>query len=58
MQQTGILPNAVSYNALISACKEGKQPEPAQEVLETMREHAILPNVVTYSALISACEKS
>ena len=26
MQQQGVVPNAITYNALISACEKGKEP--------------------------------
>ena len=48
--------NIITYNALISACDKGRQPEQALEVFETMREQVVLPDVITYSALISACK--
>ena len=32
LQQNGVVPEGVVYNALISACGKGKQPERACEV--------------------------
>ena len=52
-----MLPDAITCNALISACDKGKQPEQALEVLEAVHQQGVLPNVITYSALISACER-
>ena len=46
-----------SYNALISACEKGKQPERAWEVFQAMQQQGLAQDVITYSALISACEK-
>ena len=57
MQQQGIVPNIITYNAVISACEKGKQPERALEILDKMQQQRIVPNIITYSALISACEK-
>ena len=49
--------DAFTYNALISACEKGKQPERALNVFQAMAEQGVLPNVITYNALISTCEK-
>jgi len=57
MLHQGLLPNVLTYSALISACEKGALPQRALELLETMRHQGLLPNVITYSALISACEK-
>ena len=57
MQQQGVVSNAITYNALISACEKGKQPEGALQVFEAMKLQSVVPNAITYSALISACEK-
>ena len=38
----------------VSACQEGKQPERAVEILESMQQQGVVPEVITYSALISA----
>ena len=58
MKQQGLLPNVITYNALISACEKGKQPERALELFEAMQQRGVVPNVITYSALISVCEKA
>ena len=58
MKQKGVVPNVITYNALISACEKGKQPEQAMEVFKAMQQQGVVPDVITYSALISACEKS
>ena len=52
-----MVPNAITYNALISACEKGKQPEQALEILVYMKQQGVVPDVITYNALISACEK-
>jgi len=52
-----VVPNAIVYNALISACGSGKQSEQALEVCEAMHRQCVVPNTITNSALISACEK-
>ena len=47
----------VSYNALISACEKGSNPQQAMQLLQDMSIRGQLPNVITCSAAISACEK-
>ena len=58
MEQQGVTPNAITYNALISACGKGKQPEQALNVFEAMVQQGVVPDATTYNALISACEKA
>ena len=36
MQRQGAVPNMITYKAVISACKKGKQPERALEVFQAM----------------------
>ena len=57
MQQQSMVPNIITYSALISACEKGKQPERALELFEAMKQQGVVPDVITYNALISACEK-
>ena len=52
-----MMPDVVTYSALISACKSGQQPERALELFRDIQRTGMVPNVITYSALISACEK-
>ena len=49
--------NVIIYNALISACDKGKQPESALEVFKAMQQQGVVPNIISYSALISASGK-
>ena len=51
------MPEVITYNATISACAKGHQPERALERLAEMQGRGLDPNVITYSAAISACEK-
>ena len=37
MQRQGVVPNVITYNAVISACEKGKQPERALEVFQAMQ---------------------
>ena len=52
-----MVPKVITYNALISACEKGKQPERVMELFEAMNHKGVVPDVITYSAVISACEK-
>ncbi|MBW8831171.1 MAG: hypothetical protein JF606_17460 [Burkholderiales bacterium] len=58
VEQAGVDPDVITYNALISACEKAGKVERALEIFEGMRAAGIIPNVITYSALISACEKA
>ena len=53
MKWQGVVPNVITYSALISACEKGKQPERALELFEAMKRQGVVPDVITYSALIS-----
>ena len=48
------MPDVITYNALISTCQKGKQPERVLELFETMKRQGVVPEVITYNALISA----
>ena len=52
-----MVPEVITYNAVISACEKGKQAERALEVFQTMQWQGVVPNVITYSAVVSASEK-
>ena len=58
MQRQGVVSNEVPYNALISACEKGKQPEQALEVFRELLWQSLVPDEVTYNALVGACVKS
>ena len=57
MEQQGVVPIAITYSALISACEKGTQPERALKVFAAMVQQRVVPDIITYNALISACEK-
>ena len=52
-----MVPDVITYNALISTFEKCKQPKRALDLFEAMKPQGMVPNVITYSALISACEK-
>ena len=53
-----VVPNIISYNALISTCEKGKNLEKASRLFVEMQVAGIKPDATTYNALISVCEKS
>ena len=57
MEQQGVVPNAITYSALISACENGKLPEQAVKAFEAMEQQGVMPNAITYNAFTSACEQ-
>ena len=57
MVKQGIVPGAITYSSLISACEKGKQPEQALKAFEATVQQGVVADAITYSALISACEK-
>ena len=57
MQQTAVLPDVISYSAVIGACEKGQQWQQALGVLAMTRQVAGLRNAVSYTAAFSACEK-
>ena len=42
-----------TYNALISACKRGRQLPRAEALFQRMQEEGIPPTTVTYAAIMS-----
>ena len=52
-----MVPNVVTYNALLSARARGKQLERALDIFLSMRREAVMCDIVTHNALISSCEK-
>lgn len=52
-----LAPNAISYNAGISACAMGAQWDKALTLLWKMPERRFGPDATSYYAVISACEK-
>ena len=37
MKQQGVVPDEITYSALISACKKGKQPDLARQLFEVVK---------------------
>ena len=54
MVQQGVVPDSVTYNALISSCEKGKQPERALQIFAATQLQGMMPDKITYSALIIA----
>jgi pentatricopeptide repeat protein len=57
MQLHGVVPDVITYNALMNSCAKGKQLKHAQKVFQAMQRQGVVPNVIAYDTLISACEK-
>ena len=57
MLQQGVVPDAIAYRSLISACEKGKQPETVIKVFAAMMQQGVVPDAIAYRTLISACEK-
>ena len=59
MKWQSVVPDVVTYNALISTCGKGasNQPKRALKLFQAMRQQLLVPNIITYGALISACQK-
>ena len=51
LMQQGVVPNEITYNALIGTCAKGNQ------VFAVMQQQVVVPDAITCSALISACDK-
>ena len=49
----GVLPNVITYNALISAGEKGQQPGRALKIFEAMVQQGVVPDAITYNALVS-----
>lgn len=51
-------PTTRSFNALMSACERGDQPDRALEVFRKMKRAQQPPTAVTYNTLLSALGKA
>jgi len=52
-----MLPDVITYSALITACEKAEHPERAFGIFQAMQRQGLLPNIFAYSALLSACGK-
>lgn len=52
MKQQEVVPNVITFTALISACEKDKRPEHGVYFYETMKQQGVLPNLATYHALM------
>ena len=55
MQENGLEPNVITFNAAISACEKLAQYWQALKFLRAMRECGLEPDVIMYSTTITAC---
>jgi len=58
MMNHGIEPNAITYNALISACARSVNAQLAFRLFAVMRARGVRADKFTYGALIDACAKA
>ena len=50
--QQGVVPDAITCNALVSACEIGKQPEQALEVFQAPMQQGVVLDAGTYDAML------
>ncbi|CAE8653989.1 unnamed protein product [Polarella glacialis] len=58
MPDARVVPNAITYNAAISACSKGGQWQLELTLLSRMPDARVVPDEITYNAAISLCERS
>ena len=54
MQQQGVVPDVITYDALISACEKGQQLEQALKIFEGIQYSCVVSDVITYIIVILA----
>merc|ERR1712045_386454 len=54
MQKCGLIPDVITYNALMSACEKGHQWNCVMNLLACIQRHWLEHNVVTYGTLMCA----
>lgn len=57
MRIEGLIPNVITYTALISACEKGQQWTHALQLFRDMRQDSAEANRITFNSTISSCEK-
>ncbi|XP_050224761.1 pentatricopeptide repeat-containing protein At4g35850, mitochondrial [Mercurialis annua] len=55
MKATGLLPDVVLYNFLISTCAKCNNSDQAVKIFEEMKKNEVKPNGQTYVCLLNAC---
>jgi len=56
IHRQGLVPNVVTFNALISACEKALETVQALETLDAMLRSGAVPDMIVYNALVKACE--
>lgn len=54
LRAAGVQPNAICYNAAISALAKGAQADAAKALVATMRREGLSPDIYTYAPLVGA----
>ena len=52
-----MVPNVITYSALISTCEKGKQSERALELFEAMQRQGVVADMSSYSVMLMQCEQ-
>ena len=52
MRQWGVMPNVITYSALIIACEKDKKPKQALELFDMMQQQGVVAGVSSYSSLM------
>ena len=52
MRADGVAPDLVTYNTLIDACINAREPTEAWNILREISESGLKPDVVTYTTLL------
>ena len=55
MQRQGVVPDAITYVALISTRDKGQQTEQALDLCRAVQRQGVAPDAITYDAMISFC---
>ena len=53
--EVGLMPDAVTYTAMMVACAQADQLEHAQALLREMRKSMVVPTLATHNAFIAVC---
>jgi len=57
MKSHAIVPNVITFGAVISACGKGSQTDQAVRIFQALKEQCVVPNLIIYNAVVSVFEK-
>jgi len=58
MRRRGVMPQLITYSALISTSEKGKHPTRALDVFQAMQRHSHVPDATSLESLIPSCSAS